>query len=271
MLNTIKMMAVVLGIIAFASCTKTENNYITVENVTVSLDAQKLVTKVKEGFKLKASTSPTASQEYEHTFATSFKAYFVSLEQKGEYQQGQVVKVIDVTEGANTITVPALKYKVVVSNYAFTNVNNLLNQNRSQLPEKSSVLYLYGDNNIDYSTQTEGEVSVTNDYAALQVFKNEVTPTKGNDFFDTPHWYVVYVRNQNGGNTIGTNIQIPVKRIDGSTGNYNSSQSFPTLEANKIHKIIFTHDAGNGNGGNLFVKVQEDILKEVEKKTVTIN
>lgn len=262
---------VALGAVFTTSCTRSYNYTIEIENVTVSLDAQKLIAKVEKSPMLLGSTTPLPSEEYEHQFPTQFKAYFVSQETKGQYQQNQVVKIIDVVEGANTVTIPALKYKVIVTNYTFTNTNNLLNQNKEQLPQKSQTLYLYGDNSIDYSTQTTGEVEVKNDYAALQVYKNEVTPTKGSDFFDTPYWYVVYLRDQNGNTSISTNIQIPVKRINGSIDNYNSSQSFPTLESNKVHKLVFTNDAGNGNGGNLNVVVQEDILEEIVSKTVTIN
>lgn len=265
------VLALILGMVAI-SCTEKTNIYnIEIENVTVSLETSKLIAKVVQSPMMLASTTPLPSQEYTHVFPDEFKAYFVAAETKGQYQQNQLIKTIDVVEGANTITIPAIKYRVIVTNHIFTNTNNLLNQNREQLPQKSSVIYLYGHSDIDYSSVSTGEVEVTNDYAALQVFKNEITPTKGADFFDTPHWYVIYVRHQNGNTNIGTNVQIPIKKINGSTDNYNSSQSFPTLEANKIHKIVFTHDVGNGAGGNLTVKVQEDILEEVVSKTITIN
>lgn len=264
-----------LSFVVFASCTKNYNYNYEIENVIVTLDAQKLVTKVIKSPMLLASTTPLPDQEYSHIFPSEFKAYFISKETKGQYQQNQVVKVIDVTEGGNTITIPALDYKVIVTNYTLTNTNNLLNQNKEQLPKTSKVLYLYGDNNINYSTTTTGTVEVKNDYASLQVFKNEVTPESifqtNQVFLKTPNWYVVYLRNQNGGENISTNVQIPVKKLNGQVDNYNSSQAFPVLTANQVHKIIFTNDVGDGEGGNLNVVIQEDILKEEVQKTITIN
>ena len=277
MLNKIKMMAVVLGIVAIASCTKNYNYEIEVENVTVTLDAQKLIANVQHSPLAKAMSAGNVQVDvsYKHGLPTTFRAYFVSKETKGQYTKGQVVKIIDnIVEGGNNVTIPALNYSVIVTNYQL-NTDNLLGNGREQLPEQSKVLYLYGQNDIDYSTEVSGNVEVTNDYAALLVYKNEVTLPEtiydNTPFLNTPDWYVLYARKKNGKGPIGKNIQIPVTGIDGTANKYNSSQSFPNMQPNEEYRIIFTRNAGNGNGANLNVDVQEDILKEVNNSTPTIN
>lgn len=265
MLNTIKMMAVVLGIIAFASCTKTENNYITVENVTVQLNSKELLETVVKPFgKMRASTTASAS-DYTHVFPATYKAYFVSKETKGEYTVGQVVKVIDVVAGGNTITIPKLNYDIYITNYEHSADKWYTWSNAiDQLPQSSTKLYLYGKNNIDYSTVTEGTVELSNPYAAVMVRDNRWvngTPKfygDGRDYTKVTGWHLLYIRTGN------TNTQIPIS----IAGNPNTHFTLKrVIEANNIYQYTIDGSVPDLNDGNLgvIVKPFEKVIEETIK------
>lgn len=266
MLNKIKLMAVLLGMVAFASCTKNENNYYTVEDVTVSLNSKELLETVVKPFgRMRASSSGSSSSDYTHVFPSSYKAYFISKETKGEYTDGQLVKVIDVVAGGNTITIPKLNYDVYVTNYEHTADKWYTWSNAvEQLPQSSENLYLYGKNNIDYSTVTEGTVELANPYAAVMIKNNQWlngTPKfygDGKDYFVGGSWYVRYIRTGN------TNTQIPINIAGNPNTHFTLSR---TTEANNIYQFTIDGSVPVLEDGNLgiivrpFQKVIEETIK----------
>lgn len=264
MSNTIKTIAIILGMLAI-SCTKNENNYYTVENVTVSLNSKELLETVVKPFEKWASLSATSNSEYTHVFPSSYKAYFVSKETKGEYTDGQLVKVIDVVSGGNTITIPKLNYDVYVTNYD-TAADKWYTWSNAveQLPQSSAELYLYGKNNIDYSTVTEGTVELANPYAAVMIKNNQWvngTPKfygDGKDYFIGGSWYIRYIRTGN------TNTQIPINIAGNPNTNYTLNRS---IEANNIYQFTIDGSVPVLEDGNLgiIVKPFEKVIEETIK------
>lgn len=258
------LFAFILGMVAFSSCTKTENHYYTVENVTVQFKSKELLETVVKPFGKSASTT-TAVTEYEHVFPSSYKAYFVSKETKGQYTEGQVVKVIDVTAGTNTITVPKLNYDVYVTNYTHSaekwyTWNNAIDQ----LPQSSHVLYLYGKNRIDYSTALEGQVELTNPYSAVMIEKNQWVsgvPTfygDNKDYAIVTGWYLNYIRTGN------TNTKVPISIAGNPNQNYTLTR---TIKANEIYQFTINGGVLDQNG-NLGIVVQP--LIKVTKETINL-
>ena len=216
------IVALLAAAISFTSCsdetTNVTNNYY-VEMQEVQLSAKALITEVQSPFGAKNQTYGTIDNSYVLVMPTSYDAYFVADETRGQYTTGQVVKMITVTPGMNTVTIPKMRLKVYVTNWNNPNNDEMqpnawyaLNDAVQQLPQTSTSLLLLGSNTIDYATTTIGEVTVTNPYAAVMVKKNQwVTSapssydTNMNYFLDnTTNWYILYIRNNN------TNTKIPI-------------------------------------------------------------
>lgn len=264
----------------FTACTKNYNYNYEIENVTVTLDANEMIAIVEKDFSKSsvakynkvASLTPMAmsttatTDDYEHQFPTSYKAYFVSKETKGEYTKDQVVKVIDVEAGENTITIPKLNYDIYVTNYSQEGEWYKWNNAVDQLPQTSDELYLYGKNNINYSVVTTGEVEVFNPYAAVMIRNNQWVngvPTSydtGQDYFLTlsSSWYVLYIRNDN------TNTKVPIEIAGNPNTHYTLKRK---IEANNIYQYTIDGSVpvlGDGNLG-IIVKPFEKVIEETIK------
>ena len=237
--------------------TNINNNYY-VDEVQVQLSAKSLISEVSSGFGGKSTYS--LDNSYTHILPASYTAYFVADETKGQYTTGQVVKTYSVTEGMNSITVPKMKVKVYVTNYLKPGGNETQpnawytwNNAVQQLPQTSEELLLLGNNSIDYSIETVGEVEMTNPYAAVMIKNNQWISsapssydTNQDYFLDTPsNWYVLYIRNNN------TNTKVPINIPGNPNQHYTLSR---TIEANKIYQYTI-----NGNvledDGNLDIIV----------------
>lgn len=245
------------------------NNYNTynVEDVTVQLDAQSLITSAESPFQGKGITFDNS---YVHIMPTSYKAYFVADETRGQYTQGQVVKTITVTEGMNSITIPKLKFKVYVTNYLKPNGNEsqpnawyTWSTAVDQLPQTSHTLNLYGFNSIDYSINTVGSVTVTNPYSAVMIKANQWVngvpmsyDTQQNYFLDsTTNWYILYIRNNN------TNTKVPISIPGNPNTHYTLSKS---IVANKIYQYEINGNVGDIDGNlNIVVAPLEEGVAEV--------
>lgn len=266
MLNKINSLLAVLVFTVLFSCSKTEINNYEIENVTITLDAQELISKVSKPFVKRASVGKMANTntDFIHAIPNQYKAYFISNETKGQYTKDQIIKVVDVIEGANEITVPKLKYRVVVTSYYDFSDNELRYQNTKEaLPKSSDKIYLYGENIIDYSVTTTGTVEVKNPYAAIMIANNQWvtgTPkyyTDGNkEFTSVPNWYLLYVLAPvQGGIGVPVNTQQNI---------YNINNRF---ESNTVYEYTF-----NGVGdtdGSLIVNTEE-IFKVVHKETIDL-
>lgn len=252
-----KILSLALIAIAFVSCsedTTVNNFYGEVEERTVEFSAKSFITESESPFQAKGGTFDNS---YVHQLPTTFKAYFVADENKGQYSIGQVVKVYDVANGQNTITIPKMKFKVYVTNYLKPNGNEMnpnawyvWNDAIAQMPQTTTELYMYGKNDIDYTTNVSGQVEVKNPYAAVMI-KNNVWVSGAPTSYDTNQayalvgnnsWYNLYIRNTN------TNTKIPIN----IPGNPNQSYTLSkTIQANKIFQYTIDgnviEDDGNLN------------------------
>ena len=235
------------------------NNYdITVENVTVEFGAKSLLTESSDVLaKGTAQKTTNFDNSYTHTLPTSFKAYFVSTETRGQYTQGQVVKVIDVTTGSQTITIPKLSYNVYVVNYDHPTSDETQPyawytwaNPEQQLPVTTSNIILFGKSLIDYKTVTTGQVELHNYHSAVMI-KNNVaiggTPTfnTGNvpyNLVANNDWYLLYIRNA----TTSTAVPLSFTSPNGTTYQLNKS-----ILANKIYQ--YTLQAVGDVDGNLTI------------------
>ena len=180
-----------------------------------------------------------------------FTAYLIANENKNGYSINQFVDSVTVHTGSNHITVPAMKYRVYVSNYKYsgreTNMWNWENWYSGHFlspmewffPESSTTLYLYGkDENMDFTNGAVGEIVLTNPYAAVCVYKNEYvkTPpiayTNGEYFSQKGNWYYTYINCASSFTT--TNMGIII------TPNLWASPFNDNISANQIYQYIFS-------------------------------
>lgn len=255
------------GLGLFTSCSEdiTNNNYY-VDNVEVSLDAQSLIASAESPFQGKG---PAFDNSYVHLLPTSYTAYFVADETKGQYVTGQFIKSITVTPGLNSITVPQMKVKVYATNYTKggelqNNAWYTWNDAIQQMPQTSTTLNLLGNSSIDYSTVTVGQVTMTNPYSAVMIKKNTwVTSapmsydTKMDYFLDSAtNWYILYIRNNN------TNTKIPISIPGNPNQHYTLSKP---IVANKIYQYQINgnvlEDAGNLN--IIVAPLEEGVAEEI--------
>src|SRR5690606_31332953 len=106
--------------------------------------------------------------DFQPEYPNQYTAYFVADETIGEeITKGELVKTLTVNEGDNTITLPAIKYKVYVTNYTGIGAWYTWPDALQQLPITSNTLYMYGNNTVDYYNEDSGEVIVETPYAAI--------------------------------------------------------------------------------------------------------
>lgn len=267
-MNQIRFFAMaLLALFTMNSCSKNYHYNITVENVTVQLDAKEMITSVTKPFSKLSSINTLAATEVEHIVPTSYTAIFVSEEHKGQYTKGDIIARINVEKGGNTITVPKLKYKVIVSNYEFTD-SQLSNERGliKHLPKSVDNLLLLGEADIDYSVETVGTVEVTNPYAAVLILNNQWIKSApmhydngSKKYLLRNGWYVLYIRDGETG--VGINTGVPV---NDKMKTYTMKNK---VKANNVYEYVFN---GVGNiDGNLIVEV-EDILKVTHKEIINL-
>lgn len=248
-----KKIILFIAAIMLLSCTKEVTKIYVVENVTVSLKATPKIEVVENSFRSASS---------QHEFPTSYKAYFVSNETKGEYQAGQLVRTIDASPGTQEITIPKLNYTVYVTNYEQGGVWYTWNNATEQLPQSSDKLYLYGKNQIDYSKVAEGQVEVINPYSAVMIENNRwVKPTPkfygdGKEYTLKDGWWLLYIRTGNTNTTIPTNIP-----------NFNQNYELKkAIQPNKIYQYTIDASVDELNGNfSVIVKEFEDTIRETIK------
>ena len=247
------------------------NNYdVTVENVTVEFGAKSLLTE-SSGVLAKGTSFDNS---YTHTLPTNFKAYFVSSETRGQYTQGQVVQVVDVNTGSQTITIPKLSYTVYVTNYDHPDYDETQSYSwytfpdySQQLPVTTSNILLFGKNVIDYKVVTEGSVELENFHSAVMIKKTEALSDTLAPFFNTgnvnynlvanDNWYLLYIRNST------TSSQVPLAFNVPGVGNV--YQLNKPIEANKIYQYIFNSVTDiEGNLEIITVPLEEGLVEEID-------
>ena len=262
MRKVILMLSVVL-LTLIVGCTKEREIIVVVPNVEVHLN-MKQVFNVEEGSLFKSATTRSS---YEHEYPSSYKAYFIANENKGDYTAGELVKTIDVKKGLQTVVVPELSYKVYVTNFSKPDAPNWYTYPDpvAQMPQGTNTLYLYGMNEIDYNNTKDGEVLVKNPYAAVMIQKNRIpdAPThydSSTSYIPTGDgWWLKYIRN----NTTNTGIVVVF------THENRTVVIDDPIEANKIYKYTLLADVPETDDeGNFFVDVEE--FKDTENRDVIV-
>lgn len=269
MRNTFKILALVaLGSVLATSCSE-DTYYINseVSNKEVTLSTQGLISSTTDVFSSNGYQALSTTAEYTHNIPNEFKAYFISKETRGQYIEGEVVKVVDVITGDNSFIIPELEYDIYVTNYiqggetdpyAWYTWNNII----TQLPDGSDELYLFGTTVIDYKEVDNGEVTLENHYSAVMISDNEFVTgnpehyTSGQEYVQAnTDWYLKYIRT----NTTNTGIPIYINGHSSTTYTLNKP-----IEANKIYKYTIDGNVQDNEGGGLTVIV-ESFTEEVEE------
>ena len=257
------MLAVVLLSILIVSCTKEREVIVVVPNVEVHLNMKQYFN-VEEG---SLFTAPTTRSTYEHEYPTTYSAYFVANENKGDYTAGQLVKTINVTKGLQTVVVPKLSYKVYVTNFSKPDAPSWYTWEDAveQIPQGTNTLYLYGMNEINYSTDEYGEVVVKNPYAAVMIQNNRIPDAPTHYDSNTSYvstgdgWWLKYIRN----NTTNTGIVVEFTN-EKKTITINDS-----IEANRIYKYTLSADVPETDTEDNFnVDVEE--FEEPEDREIIV-
>jgi hypothetical protein len=294
--------AALAAIVVMGSCSQdsdlTNKTAESVGNVTVSLNVNsgidvsesssslnnqtaKSETSTRAGISTRADgtagvNNPTT--DFAPTYPTSYTAYFVADGDQNGYKNGEIIRVVTIDnataptkDNANVvtntkITVPALKYNIIVTNYTpSTNAptaGGTWSDFETSLPTSSTTLYLYGQNKNDLSSSTASvvtaNVTLDNNYAAVCVAHNNfvtgVTYTVGNNAYTdggTGKWYYLYIRANSAsgfGDALNTNSALTIQNITKVTS-YTLSKS---ISAGNIYQYTindnFTGTGGNENG-----------------------
>ena len=260
MRKVIFMLAVVL-LTLIVGCTKEKEVIVVVPNVEVHLNMKQYFN-VEEGSLFRAATTRST---YEHEYPTTYKAYFVANESKGDYTAGQLVKTIEVTKGLHTVVVPKLSYKVFITNYEKEGNWYTWADAIEQMPQATNTLYLYGMNDIDYSAAEYGEVEVKNPYSAVMIHDNRIpdAPThydSGTSYIKTGEgWWLKYIR----ANTTNTGITVEF------TNESKVITINDPIVANKVYKYTLLADVPETDTEDNFnVEVEE--FKETENREVIV-
>lgn len=270
-----KLLSVALLALGLVSCSEDTivNNYdITVENVTVEFGAKSILT---ESSVVLARQTSSFDNSYTHVLPTTgFKAYFVSSENRGQYTEGQVVKVIDVTTGDQQITIPKLSYTVYVTNHIKNDGTEdqpyawyTWQSPETQLPVTTPNILLFGKNTIDYKTVTQGSVSLENFHSAVMIKNTEALSTTQSPFFNTGNvnynlvvnntWYLLYIKNST------TSSQVPLAFNVSGIGNV--YQLNKPIEANKIYQYVFhAVDDVEGNLEIITIPLEEGLVEDID-------
>jgi hypothetical protein len=260
--STFVLFAIVLAV--FSSCIGSEDPQLEFyAEKEVTLNTKRILAQSETA--LARLQSNLEFPDYTHHLPSHFNVYFIATTGS---DQGKVIKEFDsMAEGSHKIVVPSRAYKVVITNY---DMDHLQDKRRNFLPEYSSELFFYGEATIDYKTLTEGEVTVTNDYAASMIKKSDMiksTP-KINDasYFDTIDYYILYLRDQGGASTFTRNTTFNILKMDGGNQQYNHQYLYT---ANKVSRFLF--NLYSETDGNLDIILDENILKETEDRVIVPN
>lgn len=247
---------ILISFLVFMSCTKDQEDVMTVEDVTVEFNCKSVVQSVEGYFPTRSATVDAV-----HEFPEKYTAYFVAAETVGMYSKGQLIKSFQVNQNANTIIVPKIKYDVYVTNYEQEGSWYTWTNAEDQLPQGSEILYLYGKNTIDYSKVLTGGVELQNSYAAVMVLDNEwVTGIpyhydSNKNYFKSGDWYVLYIRNKT------SNSKVPV-----TIPNWNSPDVIinKSIESNKIYKFIINPEVESTDSEDNFTVDVTEFTETVE-------
>lgn len=203
----------------------------------VTLDMSVLLSRETIPFFQRRSTGCSFPEYYKHKVSSSFNVYFIPT----TLATAEPFSFSGVIEGKTTFKIPAIEYRVVVTNSD--------KKNRAELPIYSDVLYLYGESVIDFSNVDTVDVEVTNDYTSIMVVKNtaitSVPEFAGVDLYDVGEYYNIYYRSNSGS-------------IYGKLGLNNYAENHEgTFLPNQVYRFMLCPE------GNVNIIVEEDILTVV--------
>ncbi len=232
-----------------------------------------------------------------------YTAYFVAAQDAGDYKTGDLVRKVAVTGGANSISVPAIKYNIYVTNYdpatAITpatgsNQESTVKGLENQLPESSlSTLYLFGSqqdadfSNTTDATQNVATVKLTNHYAAVCIAANDFvksvsykqTTTDNSRAYETSYdnnktWFYMYI---NTSVTTMPNSIIILQNFSGTTPptNYELNKKFDKtsnpLVADNVYMFTVNDDyTGGGTTGGATLTVSTDVFKQTKSSNLSV-
>jgi len=259
-----KLIYAALVMAAVSSCIGTEDAQVEIyPEKEVTLNTTRIIAQSETAFaRLQADPN---FPDYAHVIPSQFNVYFISTTGS---DQGKVIKKFEgLTEGANKVVVPARAYRVVITNFNNFSVEDNGGIRRDLLPESSYALYLYGEANIDYKSLDNGDVTVTNDYAASMIRKSDMvksTPSFNNkDYFQNEDYYILYLRDQGGALTFQRNTTFNILKPDGGTAQHNLGHTYSANKVSRFHFKLYGE-----TDGNLNIVVDENILKSIEDQVI---
>jgi hypothetical protein len=228
--------------------------------------------------------------KYEYT------AYFVAAQDAGDYKTGDLVRKVTVTGGNNSISVPAIKYNIYVTNYDPATAITTGSQKESavtglekQLPESStSTLYLFGSqlgadfSNTTDATQNKATVNLTNHYAAVCIAANDfVKSVSYEPTPNDPHTYVTYATSQNWFymyiNTSVTTMPNSIIALQNFSGtippDYDLNTKFDKtnpLVADNVYMFTVNDDYTGGGQGGATLTVSTDVFKQTKSSNLSV-
>lgn len=304
--------AALAAIVVMGSCSKDSslNNQTakSVGNVTVSLNVNSGIQVSENNSSM--TNSPTRAAKTRAEGGTDFildlsnykyTAYFVAAEKAGDYNVGDLVRKVSVKGGANSISVPAIKYNIYVTNYdpktaiaTGSNQESAVKDLENQLPESStSTLYLFGSQqNADFSnttdaTQNAATVKLTNHYAAICIAVNDFvqsvsyrqTTTANSRTYETSYsknntWFYMYI---NTAVTTMPNSTITLQNFSGTTPpksydlNKKFDQNSNPLVADNVYMFTVNDDyTGGGTTGGATLTVSTDVFKQTKSSNLSV-
>ena len=232
-----------------------------------------------------STNNPTT--DFAPTYPSSYTVYFVATGDQGDYTDKEIVYTMNITadntnlstvttSGSTTkvysatgIKIPAIKYKVYVTNYTTTQTAGK-QFNAETLPTSSTTLYLNNGNGKEadltstFKNRTV-DVTLTNNYAAVAVAHNDfvsgVTYNVGEDNTKTNN-VINYISSSSDKNGVGSWFYLYIEVTDSNkTTNYtislqnilNAGESVTlkrSITAGNIYQYIINDNYTGGNDNN---------------------
>ena len=227
------MRKLLILIVALLLSSCSNDDCVTVETKHVTLNTKIVLAEVSYPmFGRKAMASCEFPELYNHKIPSEFNVYFIGDTETYEFT--------GVKEGKNTFEIPAIKYRIVVTNSD--------KKFRDELPIYSEILYLFGEDRLDFSKVDTADIIITNDYASVMVVNNSAIKSSpqldGQNMMLAGEYYNLYTRKED-----STYLNL------GSGVN----QKF---KANEVYRFMICPE------GSFNLVIDTDILKKVNDKIV---
>lgn len=181
MKKLVLVLAIVMAACSSDDTDQIENSNLLVKEVTLNMQ----ILMSSETTPIMQRRSSCAFPElYSHKIETSFNVYLIPT------AGGESFEFTGIVEGKNTFEIPLAEYRIVVTNSD--------KKYREELPVYSDVLYLFGENVVNFKLSDTALVNVTNDYASVMVVNNSaitsIPELDGRVLSDIGSYYNIYTR-----------------------------------------------------------------------------